>query len=215
VIVPALHEGEVISELLEGLRSLGHELEIIVVDGGEGGDTLAAIRDIDVIRLTSRRGRGVQMNAGAAKAKGSVLIFLHADTALPSGSLEGIEQALSDGNVGGAFSVEFVGSRNPFFKLLGVGHTLRSRITRVPYGDQAIFFDANYFRWIGGFSEELVLEDVEIMTRVKRRRDRIRVLDLKVRTSSRRFVEHGILRLLLRYAFLRTLAALGKSPKPW
>ena len=154
------------------------------------------------------------MNVGAERARGSILIFLHADTRLPPGSLKCVQKALEK-FVAGAFSVEFIGSSNPFFRLLGMGNTLRSRITRIPYGDQAIFFRARYFREIGGFSVEPLMEDAEIMERVKNLGDEIVILSDKVRTSARRFQEDGIIRSLFRYAHLRTLDSLGSYPERW
>ncbi len=217
LIIPVLHEAELINDLLTDIENrLGSfDPEIVVVDGSEEADTLGSIKRERILKVKSKAHRGHQMNLGARISRGRILVFLHADTILPDGALQAIHGALQDGFKAGAFTVTFFGSDSFLLKTLAWGHTLRSRITRIPYGDQVHFFDSDYFHSIGGYSEDLLMEDAEIMNRIKRRGDPIAILPLEVRTSARRFQENGMLRSLIRYSYLRTLDRLGASRERW
>ena len=172
-----------------------------------------AIRHFDVVRLTSERGRAQQMNYGAAYAQGQILLFLHADTELPGGALCAVEQALSDpAYVGGAFSLK-IDSNRLFLRYIGARANLRSRITRIPYGDQSFFLRKAYFQRIGGFSEIPLMEDVDLMRRIKQDGQRIRILKDKVLTSARRWETEGMFYTTFRNQVVVVLYYLGMSPK--
>lgn len=188
------------------------ECEIIVVDGHRDRDTITAIRDPDVIGMGSARGRGRQMNAGAAVARGSILLFLHADTYLPPDGLAGITSVMKDARlVGGAFDLSFDSPRAGI-RLLARVDSLRARLSRIPFGDQAIFLRRDYFKQIGGFARIPIMEDVEIMRRIKRRRDPIAFLAARVTTSARRLLHEGLVYCVARGGAFLLLFYLGVSP---
>jgi rSAM/selenodomain-associated transferase 2 len=215
IIIPVLHETERINSLIDHIRCLardnGHE--IIVVDGSPAKDTIGAIRSKGVIKLNSERGRARQMNTGASLAKGEILIFLHADTELPAYAFARIDSTMKGKRyVAGAFSLG-IRSEKFFAKSLARVASLRCRITRIPYGDQAIFIKSGYFRRIGGYRELALMEDVELMRRIKHRGDRICILPDHVMTSARRWEEEGFVFGLLRNTMLFTLYILHVSPE--
>lgn len=214
-VIPVLHESDRINSLIENMEGLtgdrGHE--VIVVDGSPTKDTLRAIDNDTIIKLVSSKGRARQMNAGASVAKGEILIFLHADTELPGNALKTIDSAMAQGGyVGGAFELGF-DSQKIQFKILACWATLRCRLTRIPYGDQALFINRDYFNALGGYRDMPIMEDVELMRRIKRRGDKICIVPAQVRTSPRRWEEEGFVYANARNAFLFTSYLLGVSPE--
>ncbi len=214
IIVPVLNEADSINSLLEHVSHLKADrpFEVIVVDGDRRADTVSAIRHEAVVSLVSDAGRARQMNAGAAIARGGILIFLHADTELPTGALSRIGHALEDGTcVAGAFDLGIESDRFAL-KLIAKVASLRSRITRIPYGDQAIFVRKTYFNDIGGYKDIPLLEDAELMHRIKKRGDRICILSDPVNTSPRRWEREGALYCTLRNCAVAALYFMGISP---
>jgi len=211
IIIPVLNEAAGIGGAVARIRALrgGSAAEIVVVDGDPDGSTLRALPDPGVRRLLSAKGRGRQLNRGAREALGEVLIFLHADTALPSDALERIGELLGDPALaGGAFDLA-IDSPRPVFRLIEKVACLRSRLTRIPYGDQAIFLRRDRFRALGGFRELPIMEDVDIMRRLKRAGGRIGILAGCAVTSARRWEAEGPLYTTLRNWSLVTLFLLG------
>ncbi|MHC4075909.1 MAG: methyltransferase domain-containing protein, partial [Planctomycetota bacterium] len=140
VIIPVLNEYDQINSTIVKLRQQGFKgvHQIIVVDGDRLCSTINVIEDKDVVAITSKKGRGCQINAGAKIARGDVILFLHADTILPDGAIEKISQVLENEEyVGGAFNLG-IDSNRLFLKFIAVRASLRSRLNRIPYGDQAI-----------------------------------------------------------------------------
>jgi len=216
IIIPVLHEGERILSLIDRIHALRPEepYEIIVVDGSPESDTLEPLRERqDVITLASPLGRARQMNKGADIARGEVLLFLHADTKLPPGALGNITEALRGSDaVGGAFELG-IASGKLSFKVIECAASIRSRLTRIPYGDQAIFVKKEYFDLIGGYRDIPLMEDIELMRRIRKRGNRICILQDRIETSSRRWDKEGILFCTLRNWTLSTLYYLGVSPE--
>jgi len=213
IIVPALHESDKINSLIDQINSLGCNkgCEIIVVDGSRENDTIEAIRNKEVIKLGSERGRGKQMNGGASVARGQILIFLHTDTELPLGAFTKINSVMEQNKyVAGAFSLG-IKSEKFLYKSLARLASLRCRLTRIPYGDQAIFIRTDYFNRIGGYREISLMEDVELMRRIKHIGKKICILPDRVTTSARRWDEEGFVFVLLRNTILFTLYILGVS----
>lgn len=211
IIIPVYQEGDAINRIIRHIRSIqgGLSCEIIVVDGHPEGSTLSAIEEGNVMRIGAAKGRGRQMNAGAQAASGDVLLFLHADTRLPTEALSRIRSILEEGSqVGGAFSLR-IDSGRFFFRILERLTALRVRFTRVPYGDQGIFIRSRYFREIGGYRDIPILEDVELMRRIRKRGDRIALLQEPVLTSPRRWDEKGLIRTTLRNRIIMILYNLG------
>jgi len=215
VVVPVINEAGRINALIGHLRSLGRgeSIEIIVVDGDPAGSTIDAVADDDVIVALGDRGRARQMNRGAELARGEVIIFLHADTYLPPNAFERIRTVLAEENcLGGAFSLG-VDTRSVAVRFIAAVSNLRNRLTRVPFGDQAIFLRRDYFNSIGGFRDIPFLEDVELMKRIRKRGDRIRILPDRVISSARRWEKEGLLYCATRNAVVLALFALGVSPR--
>jgi rSAM/selenodomain-associated transferase 2 len=153
------------------------------------------------------------MNAGAALSGGKTLVFLHADTLLPGHWQEMAETALRESAiVGGAFDLA-IDSERFSLKVIAAAASLRSRITRIPYGDQAIFVRREYFQRIGGFRELPLMEDVDLMRRIRQQGNRITILPAKALTSARRWEEEGALFCTLRNWLLITLYVMGVSPE--
>ncbi|MEW5774615.1 MAG: TIGR04283 family arsenosugar biosynthesis glycosyltransferase [Thermodesulfobacteriota bacterium] len=215
VVVPALHEAATIGPALERLAALPAPwpVEILVVDGDPARrDTLAAAARPGVRTLASPPGRGRQMNAGAAAARGQALLFLHADTTLPETAFARVAEVLDEPALaGGAFGLGFASPRLAL-RLLARAGDLRNRLTRTPYGDQAIFLRRSAFEALGGFADIPIMEDVDLMRRAKARGMRIRILPERVATSPRRYEAEGLLRAVLRNALLRLRFALGADP---
>lgn len=152
------------------------------------------------------------MNAGAAMSSGDILIFLHADTILPDGALNKISRALDKQDyVGGAFDLK-IDSDRLFLKYISVRASLRSRWNRIPYGDQAIFMRKKYFDHIGRFKDIPLMEDVDLMRRIKKDGRKIHILPDKVTTSARRWQRDGALYTTVRNHILVVLFRLGVSP---
>jgi rSAM/selenodomain-associated transferase 2 len=214
IIVPVFHEGENIRETIECLNRLDidNNTEVIVVDGAQEKDTLGAIDRNHVIKISCERGRAKQMNAGARVAKGEVLIFLHADTELPVQALGKIHALMERSRVvGGAFDLG-IKSNKLIFWLIGKLASWRSRLNRIPFGDQAIFIRREYFNKIGGYKEIPIMEDAELMRRVKKSGNQIWIFRERVMTSPRRWEKEGVVYCTLRNWTLQTLYFLGVSP---
>lgn len=214
IIIPVLNEQAQIGEAIGRIRLLasGEQAEIIVADGDPAGGTLRAVSDPAVRGMVCAPGRGTQLNRGAEAAAGEVLLFLHADTNLPPNALTLIEETLRDQTLaGGAFDLAIASAR-PAFRLIEGVASLRTRLTRIPYGDQAIFLRRDRFRSLGGFSEIPLMEDVDLMRRLKRTGGRIAILPERAVTSARRWEREGILFTTLRNWALVTLFLLGADP---
>jgi rSAM/selenodomain-associated transferase 2 len=212
IIMPVLDEGERIAAALDALaelRALG--VEVIVVDGGSRDATVQRARLRADHVLSVARGRALQMNAGAAKAAGDVLLFLHADTRLPPEAerlvLDGLARS---GREWGRFDVIIEG-RHPMLKLVAAMMNLRSRLTGIATGDQAIFVRRDAFAAVGGFPEIPLMEDIALSKRLKRR---TRPLCLRERavTSGRRWETQGVFRTILLMWRLRLAYFLGADP---
>jgi rSAM/selenodomain-associated transferase 2 len=214
IIIPVLNEAGLINDTITHLHGLDgyKETEIIVVDGDPDGGTLRKISHDDVMKIKSSRGRGKQMNEGAAIARGNILLFLHADTRLPPDTLRLIATAMQEKHyVAGAFDLGIQSAR-PIFRLIENAASIRSRMTRIPFGDQAVFIRKDYFNTIGRFREIPLMEDVEIMRRIRKRGDKIAILRQKALTSCRRWEEEGILCSTLRNWLLQVLYSIGIPP---
>lgn len=211
VVMPVLHEADWIDGVIAHTRGLpgGGDCEVIVVDGDPAGDTLAAVAQPGVAGMRAERGRSRQMNAGAAAARGEVLLFLHADTFLPPTAFADIDACLAEpACVGGAFRHRFDSPR-PVYRLMSALVTLRSRWTRLPFGDQAIFLRRAFFESIGGFAPIPVMEDVELVRRIRRRGGRLRITRSAVVTSRRRLEREGIARRVVKNWAMLVLFELG------
>lgn len=190
VILPTFDEAARIGTRLVELRRIPGLHEVIMVDGGSGDESIAIAQAFSEVRvIEAPRGRALQMNAGARAASGDVLLFLHADVALPAAATAHIHRALADASVvAGAFRTWTVPDGGPS-RLAPLLHLadLRSRYTGLPYGDQAMFVRAGAFRAVGGFPTVPILEDIELSRRL-RRMGTIRTCPANVCVSGRRFL---------------------------
>ncbi len=211
IIVPVLDEAAGIEATLTALapyRVCGCEL--IVVDGGSHDGTLALASPFADRVLTAPRGRAAQMNAGAAAAHGDVLLFLHADTKLPKNADRLIRNALAQsGRVWGRFDVRF--DQDGIMPLIAVMMNLRSRLTGIATGDQAIFVTRATFDAIGGFPTQPLMEDIALSSRL-RRLSRPAYIRAPVTTSARRWRQQGVLRTVFLMWRLRLAYFLGADP---
>jgi rSAM/selenodomain-associated transferase 2 len=211
IIIPVLHEAQWIHAQLELLRKLEADepFEIIVVDGSPTQDTLQAIQNTTVKKYSCRQGRGAQMNYGAAQASGDILVFLHVDTFLPKNALSLIRTTLQDLHcVGGGFSLQ-IQSNNMLLRMTAALSTLRSQIMRIPYGDQVIFLRKSFFDAIGGYKEIPLMEDVELMRRIRKMDKKIVILPTKVLTSDRRWNQEGLFYATIRNSIIIVLYFFG------
>lgn len=192
IIIPALNEEEQIGAAIESARQ-GSPHEIIVMDGGSNDGTAERARNAGAEVLNSRLGRARQMNAGAARATGNVLLFLHADTRLPADYPRAVAETMRQrGIVAGAFGFRI--GANFFCRcLLEKVTNFRSRQLQTPYGDQAIFLRRSLFEEMGGFADMPIMEDYEFVQRLRRRGKILTVAEQAI-TSGRRWLEMGVFR---------------------
>ena len=214
IVIPALEEAAAIGAAVRALAPLrARGAEVLVVDGGssDGTPRVAAAAGADRV-LTAARGRGAQMNAGARVARGEVLLFLHADTALPPAADERLHAALAgSGRAWGRFDVAIAGA-DPLFAVVAMLMNLRSRTTGVATGDQALFVRREAFVAAGGYPEIPLMEDVALSKALKRIGPPV-CLRERVVTSARRWERHGTLRTILLMWRLRLEYALGADPR--
>lgn len=196
IVMPVLDEAEMLPDALRRLAPLtARGVEIIVVDGGSTDDSAAIAVRAGVRLLRAPRGRAIQMNVGARCARHAVLLFLHADTELPPAAVDRVLAALRDGrHVWGRFDVE-IHDGGPVLRIVALLMNLRSRLTGIATGDQAIFVTRRAFREVGGFPFQPLMEDVELSKRLLKR-SRPACLRDRVHTSARRWAKNGTWRTI-------------------
>jgi len=212
VIIPTLNEATHIAETLRSIEAPSGQLEVIVADGGSTDETQSEVQTAlpSATIVEAPRGRARQMNAGAELATGSVLLFLHADTRLPNGALESIREGLSDAMVvGGCFRTTFDDTQSVWMRLWQARMWMRWH--RFAFGDRGLFVRRSVFDAIGGFPDQPLFEDLDIV-RVIRRHGRFQFLDVAVVTSARRYQRNGAFRQQLRNVSLWLGWTLGVSP---
>lgn len=211
-VVPVLNEAGGIEHFLESLRaSCERRCEIILVDGGSSDETsaLAAAHSDHVI--ASGRGRAVQMNAGARRASGVLLCFVHADSLLPPAADQTIRSALGDGvRKWGRFDVRLSG-KHPLLRIVERLMNWRSRLTGIATGDQGLFMTREAFAAVGGFPEIALMEDIAMSHKLKSLGSPV-CLSQQIITSSRRWESGGVLRTILLMWKLRLLYFFGADP---
>ncbi len=221
VVVPMLNEAAALPALLNHLRHLQAEgAEVVLVDGGSHDDSTSLARAAGFTVVEAERGRARQMNAGARHAHGDIVLFLHADTRLPEGAMQQVIQALAPASspeahrpalVWGRFDVRISG-RSPWLRVVARMMNLRSRLTGIATGDQAIFVQRGAFEACGGFPEQPLMEDIELSRRLKRL-SRPACLRARALTSGRRWESRGVWRTIVLMWRLRLAYWLGASPE--
>lgn len=211
VIIPILNEARELSHQIPYWRELEKSgAEVIVVDGGSHDQSPDMVRQAGLTLIESKiRGRSFQMNKGAQAARGDVYLFLHADTRLPAGGVEILERRLGS-FVWGRFDVSIVGSSR-VLSLVSWMINLRSRLTGIATGDQAIFVKKEVFWGVGGFPKQLLMEDIELSKRLRKWSPPC-CLEQQVRTSGRRWEKKGVWRTIFLMWWLRGCYWCGVSP---
>jgi rSAM/selenodomain-associated transferase 2 len=217
VIVPALNEAGYIERTIASVEKQAGPTEVIVVDGGSTDATAARAAARGARVVAASQGRARQMNAGAARARGDVLLFLHADTTLPESALAAVRRTLFDGGDGtavqaGTFRLRF--DRNGWLLRLYAFAT-RLRWRRFCYGDRGLFVRRAAFEAVGGYPDWPIFEDLELADRLHRRSGPggFRYLPLAVTTAARRFERAGPLRQQFQNLTLWTHYLLGTDPE--
>ena len=224
VVVPLYREGRAGADAGRRLLAEPGWREVILAAAGDDAATLDPLRELEReaagdpaigrrLRLVfcPARGRARQMNAGAARAGGEVLLFLHADTVLPAGAPVRILKALAGGARWGRFDVRLDGE-GILFRVIEVMMNLRSRITGIATGDQGIFLERALFDSLGGYADIDLMEDIELSRRLKRAVGPPAAVSQPVVTSARRWRQGGVLRTILLMWRLRLLYWLGTDP---
>jgi rSAM/selenodomain-associated transferase 2 len=211
IVVPTLREAPQMAALAVHLREVAPGAEVLVVDAGSDDGTLAAAKEAGLRVVTCAPGRAEQMNRGAAETSGDALLFLHADTVLPFQAGALVSQALATPGVAlGAFGFRF-DQRGLAYRFVEFGARLRNRLLAQPYGDQGLFLSRATFEALGGFADMPIMEDLDLVLRA-RRRGRVLVLSEEAVTSSRRYEERGVIRLMLRHWWLAARFRFGWRP---
>lgn len=212
IVLPVLNEATGIVAALEALGPLRRGgAEVIVADGGSADRSAELAGSLADQVLDAPRGRASQMNAGAAAARGGVLLFLHADTRLPEGADGLVAQAMATGSHWGRFDVRIEG-RSIWLPVVAALMNRRSRLTGIATGDQAMFVSRAAFDAVGGFPDIPLMEDIELSGRLLQT-GRPACLPARVTTSGRRWEAHGVWRTILRMWWLRLRYALGADPR--
>ena len=190
IIIPVLNEAEIVAKTLGQLAQYP-AVEVIVVDGGSTDNTVAIAQKIAKVITVVGQGRAGQMNAGADIAQSDILLFLHADTQLPSNFIELVSRTLQPPQViAGAFELQIDGSEKSL-RLVEILVKIRSHLFSLPYGDQAIFISRETFSKLGGFAKLPIMEDFEFIQRAKHH-GKIAIAPRAVITSGRRWQKLGV-----------------------
>ena len=211
IIVPTLNEELYLAECL---RSLEHPCcERIVVDGGSSDDTLQIAKQAGVRTLRCPvANRDLQLNAGAAVARGKILLFFHADSRMPAGGIESMLSAMQEPRlIGGGFDLGFF-PPEPFYRFLACGANLFCRMTRMIFGDRGMFLRTDRFWQLGGFPETAIMEDAALSTSM-RRAGKIAILPEVVETSARKYANETKLQAMYRTMWAYAAYRLGVSPE--
>ena len=212
IIVPVLDEEAGIAATLQALSALrARGAEVIVADGASRDRTVALARPLCDRLIVAARGRATQMNAGASAARGEILLFLHADTRLPEDAdrliMDGLKRS---GRTWGRFDVSIEG-HHPLFPVIAAMMNLRSRLTGIATGDQAIFVATAAFAAIGGYPDLPLMEDIVLSRRLKRLGQPFCV-SARALTSGRRWEQYGVMRTILTMWRLRLAFFFGAAP---
>ena len=193
VIIPTLNEESHIEKTLQSVIKQEGDYEFYVVDGGSTDNTVAIAKRYACV-ISSKRGRAIQMNAGAKLCKGDILLFLHADTLLPDNAFREIRKRMKDDTVvGGSFYIEFDADN---FILRGISFISRFDFRIFHFGDQGIFVRRDVFQALRGYKEIPIMEDYDFYKRLAGQ-GKVVLLRMPVISSARRFVKKGVVRQLL------------------
>lgn len=212
IIIPVYREQNINLHLESLLNNPSYKQEEIIIVDGDNSSTIKNIQNDNVLKIDSKKGRANQMNEGARIAQGDILLFLHADTLLPNNAFDLIRRSCTNEDIqAGAFDLSF-SKKSIALKIISITASFRSRLTRLPYGDQAIFIKKDIFDTIGAYESIALMEDVNLMQKLKKMHYKIEIHQEKVITSSRKWEEKGILYTTLRNWILISLYFLKIDP---
>jgi len=209
IIIPVLNEADCLDQSLARLFALPwvtSHCEVIICDGGSRDDSLAIAATYRCRIVQSEAGRALQMNRGAHAALGRQLLFLHADSALPTDLDEDFPFAASWG-----FFRLRLNDRAPVFRMIESAINLRSCLTRVAGGDQGLFFERSFFETLDAFPQIPLMEDIAICKSARRLIKPV-IVDSPVRSSSRRWHNNGVIKTIVLMWSLRLAYWLGVNP---
>ena len=211
IVMPTLNEASGVVECVQALQTWRQNgAEVIVVDGGSTDATVERVKPwVDHV-MVAALGRAAQMNAGAQQASGEVLLFLHADTQLPPDGFEQLRVALAKGACWGRYDVRILGS-SIMLRVVSKLMNMRSKLTHIATGDQAIFVRREVFDSVGGFPNKILMEDIEL-SKILRRQHQPACLPGPVLTSGRRWESQGVWRTIILMWRLRWLYWRGVEP---
>jgi rSAM/selenodomain-associated transferase 2 len=211
IIIPTLNEEKTIQSCLLALQPLRADCEIIVVDGGSTDNTKILARPLADKVITSAKGRARQMNSGARRASGEVLIFLHADTRLPENALPSIQREIGGQRQWGRFDIQLSGTHF-MLKVIAWMMNQRSRLTGIATGDQVIFAARAAFEAVGHYPEISLMEDIALSKTLKKTGPPICLKDKAV-SSGRRWEHNGVYKTIVLMWSLRLRYFLGADPQ--
>ena len=211
IIIPTLNEAETVGTLLSQLQGLAG-VEVIVVDGTSHDETAAVVEKSGAKLIQTSADRALQLNKGAEAAQGDILLFLHSDTKLAPGFVEQVRDTLDQPGVSaGAFRLSING-QGFGLRVIEWLVNFRSKVLQMPYGDQGIFVSSDMFFSVGAFPLQAIMEDFELMRRLKKR-GKVKILPLHATTSARRWERLGILRTTAMNQAIIIGYLFGVSPK--
>lgn len=215
IIIPVINEEEALPRCIASLREVAGELpthEIIVVDGGSADRTREWAQNCSVRLLSAPRGRGPQMNVGAAVAQGVWLLFLHADCRLSPQVCRRLRQICSENSLAGGCFSQTIDHPNPIYRWIAWTGNARARIQKIFYGDQGIFVRRDIFNTLGGYPNFPILEDVAFTEKL-RAAGSVAVQKEKILCSARRWEKTGIFSTTLLYFRVLRGYRRGLSPQ--
>lgn len=211
IIIPTINEESSLASSIQTAQP-GEGVEIIVADGGSSDQTVEIAHSLQVKVVHSKTGRARQMNAGVRESRGDILLFLHADTLLPKGYDTCVRRILSAPSIAvGAFRLA-LDEPGISLRLIELGANLRSKYLKLPYGDQALFMSRRRFEQAGGFPEIPLMEDFSLLREMKKR-GRVVLAPLEVKTSARRWIRRGIWSVTILNQCIVAAYLVGVSPE--
>lgn len=209
IVIPVYNEAKILAKTLKMLDKLTVE-EIIFVDGGSTDSSKTLISKAGHTCLQSGLGRGQQMNFGTKSSQSDIILYLHVDTSISSSNISNIKKSYNHGFISGRFDVTFT-NKSLSYSIISFFINLRSRVSNISTGDQAIFVRRDVMEQLGGYPEIALMEDVALSKRLKRLGRMISLRD-KIITSSRRWEENGPVKTVLLMWKIRFLYWAGVSP---
>lgn len=195
VIVPVYNEAQILEGFFEKLAIFSKDTEIIFVDGGSTDSTFEKIKKSGYKVYSGDKGRGKQLNLGVEKSCGDNILILHSDSFFKKSPEENIKSTLEKYKIG-CFSLEFI-EKSLGLKMVARNSSRRVKYRNIAFGDQGMFFRKEYFYSLGHFKNIDFMEDYDFSIRVKKNGDRIKLLDQKIYSSGRRFINNGLWKTII------------------